>query len=72
MKKEKFEAGRQIKGRNEPCNIVQVAEVLAGVRQTTVDDLARQCYENTCRLFWPGCRGAPGDNADEEGEGGAG
>ncbi|XP_077545021.1 deoxyribonuclease TATDN1-like [Haemaphysalis longicornis] len=53
-KKERFEAGFMVKGRNEPANLVQVLEVLAGVRGEDPDALAAQVYENTCRLFFPG------------------
>jgi TatD DNase family protein len=47
----KFELGFGVKGRNEPCNIVQVAEVIAGARGITVEELAEACYENSLRLY---------------------
>eukprot|EP01027_Heterolobosea_sp_BB2_P008424 GEZU01012495.1.p1 GENE.GEZU01012495.1~~GEZU01012495.1.p1 ORF type:complete len:107 (-),score=14.14 GEZU01012495.1:67-387(-) len=50
----KWEKGFMVKGRNEPCNIVQVLEVIAGYRK--IDDLAAladQIYNNTCKVFFP-------------------
>jgi TatD DNase family protein len=47
----KYESGSCVKGRNEPCHIVQVAEVIAGVRGITVEELADACYENSLRLY---------------------
>ena len=47
----KYVAGLQVKGRNEPCNIVQVAEVVAGVRGMKVEELAEACYQNSLRLY---------------------
>lgn len=40
-----------VKGRNEPCHIVQVAEVIAGARGVSVETLAKACYENSLRLY---------------------
>ena len=40
-----------VKVRNEPCLIVQVAEVLAGVLQVDKQVLVRQCYENTLKML---------------------
>ncbi|VDO05408.1 unnamed protein product [Rodentolepis nana] len=38
-------------GRNEPANIVQVLEVVAGVRNESPDELAKAAYENTLKIF---------------------
>ena len=55
-KKNTFERGLQVKSRNEPCNLVQVLEVVAqchpGVQ--TVEQLAAIVHANTLRLFWGG------------------
>jgi TatD DNase family protein len=43
-----------VKGRNEPCNIRQVLEVVAG--QRGVEDVAQfseQLYVTTARMFFP-------------------
>ncbi|KAJ8717074.1 hypothetical protein PYW08_005473 [Mythimna loreyi] len=54
VKKEKYslESGSQVKGRNEPANIVQVLEILAAIRKEDIDELADAIYENTNRLFF--------------------
>ncbi|CAH8443661.1 unnamed protein product [Dicrocoelium dendriticum] len=40
-----------VKGRNEPVNIVQVAEVVAAVKGLSPAALAAQVYENTLQVF---------------------
>ncbi|XP_053615015.1 deoxyribonuclease TATDN1 [Plodia interpunctella] len=54
VKKEKYDIGsdKQVKGRNEPCNIVQVLEILAAIRKENIDDLAQSIYGNTNKLFF--------------------
>jgi TatD DNase family protein len=47
----KFLQGFAVKGRNEPANIVQVAEVVAGVKGIPVQDVAQACYENSLKLY---------------------
>jgi TatD DNase family protein len=47
----KFELGKMVKGRNEPCQIIQVAEVIAGVKGVSVKEVADACYENSMRLY---------------------
>jgi TatD DNase family protein len=47
----KFERGYQVKGRNEPCNIIQVAEVVAGTKGISVEDLVETCYGNSIKLY---------------------
>eukprot|EP00741_Cyanophora_paradoxa_P022682 tig00021493_g21905.t1 len=53
VKKEKFERGKTVKNRTEPCHIRQVAEVVAGVRGEEPAALAAAAYENSMRLFFP-------------------
>lgn len=50
-KKEKYEAGQLVKGRNEPCNMKQVLEVVAGVKQLPVESVEEAVFQNTLRLF---------------------
>ncbi|PZC74353.1 hypothetical protein B5X24_HaOG207954 [Helicoverpa armigera] len=54
VKKEKYTIGsdNQVKGRNEPINIVQVLEILAAIRKENTDELAAAIYDNTNRLFF--------------------
>lgn len=44
---------RLVKGRSEPCQIVQVAETLAAARGISLSELADAAYANTMRLFFP-------------------
>lgn len=47
----KFELGKMVKGRNEPCQIVQVAEVIASVKGIGLEEVAEVCYKNSCKLY---------------------
>jgi TatD DNase family protein len=47
----KFELGKMVKGRNEPCQIIQVAEVIAGVKGISVQVVADACYKNSMALY---------------------
>lgn len=51
-KKEKFEEGFMVKGRNEPSHIVQVFEVLCAIRKENEDEIEKQIYKNTIKLFF--------------------
>lgn len=50
-KKEKFQPGKMVKDRNEPCTMIQVLEAVAKVRGVDPVALAQQVYENSERLF---------------------
>eukprot|EP00730_Choanoeca_flexa_P008085 TRINITY_DN12438_c2_g3_i3.p1 TRINITY_DN12438_c2_g3~~TRINITY_DN12438_c2_g3_i3.p1 ORF type:complete len:305 (+),score=27.80 TRINITY_DN12438_c2_g3_i3:57-971(+) len=52
-KPDKYVEGKLVKGRNEPCSIIQVAEVIAGVKEVSVDVIASAAYANTRTLFFP-------------------
>uniref|UniRef100_A0A7S2KCX0 TatD related DNase n=1 Tax=Leptocylindrus danicus TaxID=163516 RepID=A0A7S2KCX0_9STRA len=47
----KYEKGCCVKGRNEPCHIIQVAEVVAGVKGLSVEEVAAACYRNSMDFF---------------------
>jgi TatD DNase family protein len=47
----KFQSGMMVKGRNEPCQIIQVAQVVAGARGMPVEQVADACYANTMNLY---------------------
>lgn len=44
IKKEKWAADKMVRGRNEPCNVKQVAEVLAAVLQKPEEEIAEIAY----------------------------
>eukprot|EP00904_Undaria_pinnatifida_P010320 jgi/Undpi1/6418/HiC_scaffold_20.g08899.m1 len=52
-KRDKFETGFCVKGRQEPCHIVQVLEVVAAARGEDPGELAALALENTRRVFFP-------------------
>lgn len=47
----KFERGLTVKSRVEPCQIIQVAEVIAGCKSLSLQEVADACYDNTFRLY---------------------
>lgn len=47
----KYQKGLQVKGRNEPQNIIHVAEVVAGVKGVSVEEVVAACYSNSLRLY---------------------
>ena len=51
-KKEKWQEGFMIKDRNEPCTIRQVCEIVAAVREVSVEELAASAWQNTEALFF--------------------
>ncbi|KAI3924497.1 hypothetical protein MKW98_032698 [Papaver atlanticum] len=53
-KKEKYDPECIVKGRNEPCLVKQVLEVVAGCKGIAdTDQLSKIIYHNTCRVFFP-------------------
>jgi Tat protein secretion system quality control protein TatD with DNase activity len=44
-------AAKCVKGRNEPCHIVAVAEVVAGVLGVSLEEVQRVTWDNTMRVF---------------------
>jgi len=50
-KPDKYEEGKGVRGRNEPCNIRQVAEVLAGVLGVSVHHVATMCTKNARKML---------------------
>lgn len=53
-KKEKYDQECIVKGRNEPCLVRQVLEVVGGCKGVTdINQLSKTLYHNTCRVFFP-------------------
>jgi len=52
-KPEKWEDGKCVKDRCEPCHLRQVLEVVAGCHGVAPEVLARQVYSNTRLVFFP-------------------
>ena len=40
-----------IKGRNEPCNVIQVCQAVAAILGITEKELADAAYKNTLKMF---------------------
>lgn len=51
-KKEKFELGKMVKGRNEPRTIAAIAHVIASLKGVSLDVVAGQVYRNTVKVFF--------------------
>lgn len=62
VKKEKWAEGAMVKGRNEPCMIERVAQVVAGVRGEPLRDVCEAAWANTVKVF------GLGEGEEEEGE----
>ncbi|KAL3628136.1 hypothetical protein CASFOL_027182 [Castilleja foliolosa] len=53
-KKEKYDSESIVKGRNEPCLVRQVLEVVAGCKGIAdIDQLSKTLYHTTCSVFFP-------------------
>ncbi|KAL4938993.1 hypothetical protein BDV06DRAFT_199735 [Aspergillus oleicola] len=51
VKKEKWQKGCMVKGRNEPVAIAQVAHVIAAVKGTTVEEVCEAAWANSIKMF---------------------
>ncbi|KAJ6122777.1 TatD family [Penicillium capsulatum] len=51
VKKEKWQRGCMVKGRNEPVAIVRVAHVIAQVKGITVEEVCEAAWNNSIRMF---------------------
>ncbi|KAK1245214.1 hypothetical protein MKX08_004843 [Trichoderma sp. CBMAI-0020] len=56
VKKEKWQEGAMIKGRNEPCTIERVAKIVAAVKGVTIEELCEASWKNTVSVFGLGER----------------
>ena len=51
VKKEKWQKGFMVKGRNEPATIVQVAHVIARVKGISVQEVCQAAWKNSTEMF---------------------
>lgn len=51
VKKEKWEEGAMVKGRNEPCTIERVAKIVAGIKGVAVEEVCAAAWANTAKVF---------------------
>lgn len=51
VKKEKWQKGLMVKGRNEPATIVQVAHVVAKVQGISLEELCEAAWRNSTEMF---------------------
>lgn len=51
VKKEKWEKGAMIKGRNEPCTIERVAKIVAAIKGVSIEELCEVSWKNTVDVF---------------------
>ncbi|CCC13589.1 unnamed protein product [Sordaria macrospora k-hell] len=51
VKKEKWEEGAMVKGRNEPCTIERIAIIVAEIKGTTVEEVCEAAWANTIKVF---------------------
>ena len=51
VKKEKWEEGAMVKGRNEPCTIDRIARIVAGIKGVSVEEVCEAAWSNTVKVF---------------------
>ncbi|KAJ5622606.1 Deoxyribonuclease Tat-D [Penicillium herquei] len=51
VKKEKWQKGMMVKGRNEPVAIARVAHVIAAVKGISVEEVCEAAWNNSIRMF---------------------
>lgn len=56
VKKEKWQKGLMVKGRNEPATIVQVAHVIAKVKGVSAEEVCEAAWKNSTEMFGLGTR----------------
>ncbi|KAL2155558.1 hypothetical protein VTH82DRAFT_300 [Thermothelomyces myriococcoides] len=51
VKKEKWEEGAMVKGRNEPCTIERVAKIVASIKGVSLEEVCEAAWANTVKVF---------------------
>ena len=57
VKKEKWEEGAMVKGRNEPCTIERVAKIVAAIKGVSVQVVCEAAWNNSSSVFGLGSDG---------------
>ncbi|KAG5979435.1 hypothetical protein E4U55_005169 [Claviceps digitariae] len=65
VKKEKWEEGAMVKGRNEPCMIERVATIVAAIKDVSVEDVCEAAWRNSIHVF--GLERMDGDGDEKHG-----
>jgi TatD DNase family protein len=47
----RYDAESLVRGRNEPCNVTQIVEIISELKNMDCNDVTRILYENTASLF---------------------
>ena len=47
----KWADGHTVKGRSEPCHIVQIVEIIAALKEVEPNEVADAAWANSLRLF---------------------
>ncbi|KAG5513764.1 hypothetical protein PMAC_000802 [Pneumocystis sp. 'macacae'] len=50
-KKDKFVFGEMVKGRNEPCTIIQVASIVSQLKGLSIEKISEAAYINSMKMF---------------------
>ncbi|AEO71093.1 uncharacterized protein THITE_2123120 [Thermothielavioides terrestris NRRL 8126] len=51
VKKEKWEEGAMVKGRNEPCTIERIAKIVAEIKGVSLEEVCEAAWANTVKVF---------------------
>ena len=49
--KKKWKPDCMVKGRNEPCKMLQICEIVAAIKGVSEEELADVAYKNSCKVF---------------------
>lgn len=53
IKREKWSPSQCVKGRNEPCYIINVLEIIAALKEADVKELSELVFKTTAEVFFP-------------------
>lgn len=53
VKREQWNPEKCVKGRNEPCNMMNILEIVAGIKGMPIQELSEILFNNTASVFFP-------------------